>query len=390
MSIRKNLFLLKVYYALRSMLFVLPIITVYYEMQKNVGIDGVFYAEAAFSLVVVCMIVPAGYLSDVWRRKNVLMIGAASSAIGFVFQWLGHGVWQMIMAEMVIGIGFALISSTMSAMAYDTLLSEGREKENLSLQSDLHIVHAIAGAFSAVFGAYLYKIDPDLPVQVTIVICLLGVVAAKLMDEPEIEREKSDVHPLTDMKQTMKYAFHGHKEVACIILLCVVVLNATRLGYWMQQPYYTAVSVPVEYFGILMALGAGASTVGAFLAKREGGMSPKFTVISMILLPVLAYGSAALLANQKGLVLIVLGAFTYGFAKPVIDNAINSRVESKRRATIMSAMNLMMNFAFIVTAPILGWSIDNNGVMNSMQFFAVSVLMLGAFAYVCLKRHKVV
>ena len=90
------------------------------------------------------------------------------------------------------------------------------------------------------------------------------------------------------------------------------------------------------------------------------------------------------------MVLIVLVGVTYGFMKPVVDDAINKRIPSKRRATINSAKEMLQNLTFIFSAPFMGQLVESEGPFMSMMLLAFILLVLGVFVYYLLKKHKVV
>lgn len=390
MSATRNLKLLKLFYAFRSLIFVLPVLTIYYAQEKGVGIGGIFWAEAAFSLGIVLMIVPAGYLSDRWQRKYTLALGGFIAGLGFAIEWLGYGLTQMMIAEFVVGIGFALSDNSIRAMTYDTMLTHGEEKNHQKEASNLHMVQTISGVLAGVIGAYMFKWDANLPIIMCVVMSACAGATAFLMEEPKLHRDEEVKNPFKDMLETCKYALHGHKEVACIILLVVVVLNATRLGFWMHQPYYMAVNVPVEWFGWLSAIGALFATLGAQAAKVEERIKPVFSVLLLILMPIVCYGGAALVGNMFGLIFIALVPLVYGYATPVTGHAINSRVESRRRATILGAKGLVSNLVFILTASLAGWISETHGVFTAMLILSAVLASTGFVAYACLKKHEVI
>lgn len=391
MSLRRNILLLKTFEALRSSLFILPIVTIYYNLQKGVGIDGFYITESAFALAIFIMIVPVGFLSDIWKRKNVLVIGAFVAAIGFLVELLGYGLKDMFIGEFLVGVGFACCSSTVTALAHDTLADMKREDLQAKLQGELSICAFLPTAFAAVVGSWLYKIHPDIPMLLTVIMCLLAMVCALFMKEPDRFKESVKVHPFRDMYETVKYALYGHKEVACIILMMVVLFTVTKLLFWVHQPYFELVEIPIQHFGWLVALGLFFGAFGAWLSYRlEPMLKPWQAVTFILIFPVLVYGIAGLWVNQLSVVLIVLGGTVFGFAKPVIDHAINKRVSSSRRSTVHGAKSLFHNLAFILSAYFVGVYAENFGADTTMILLSGILLILSMPVLWCLKIYKII
>jgi MFS family permease len=390
MSLRRNILLLKIFEALRASLFILPIITIYYNLQKNVGIDGFYITESAFSLAIFMMIVPVGFLSDLWKRKNVLVIGAFLAALGFLVELLGYGLRDMFVGEFLVGVGFACCSSTVTALAHDTLADMKREDLQAELQGQLSIYTFISTAFASVIGSWLYKIHPDIPMLLTVMMCLLAMICALFMIEPNRVKENVNIHPLRDMYETVKYALHGHKEVACIILMMVVLFTITKLLFWVHQPYFELVNIPIEHFGWLVALGLVFGSFGAWLSyKLEPKLKPWQTVSFILIFPVLSYGIAGFWVNQESVVFLVLVSTVFGFAKPVIDHAINKRVSSARRSTVHGAKSLFHNLAFILSAYFVGVYAESFGPASTMMFLAGILFVFSIPVLVLLRIYKI-
>ena len=73
---QRNIPLLNIYAALLGFLPIIAVVVPYYQHQIGLSFQDFLMIEAIFSAVVVAMEVPSGWLSDLWRRKFVLALGA--------------------------------------------------------------------------------------------------------------------------------------------------------------------------------------------------------------------------------------------------------------------------------------------------------------------------
>lgn len=62
---------------------VMPVIVLFYE-ENGLGLKDIFLLKSVYSVAVVAFEIPAGYLADVWGRKNTLLVGCSLAFGGFL------------------------------------------------------------------------------------------------------------------------------------------------------------------------------------------------------------------------------------------------------------------------------------------------------------------
>jgi hypothetical protein len=77
--------------------------------------------------------------------------------------------------------------------------------------------------------------------------------------------------------------------------------------------------------------------------------------------------------------LMIAGSFIFGAASPRINEAINVRVGSERRATILSTASLLRQLAFIPMGLVIGALIDRQGVDAGLYGVAAWLMGSGVF-----------
>lgn len=65
----------------------------------NVTINQYFLIIAFFSLFLVVMEIPSGYLSDQWGRKKTLLLGSVAASIGMLLWATANGFMQYMVGE---------------------------------------------------------------------------------------------------------------------------------------------------------------------------------------------------------------------------------------------------------------------------------------------------
>ncbi|MFP3860730.1 MAG: MFS transporter [Bacteroidales bacterium] len=98
----------------------MPIIVLFYK-NNGLSMQDIFTLKAAYSIAIVLLEIPSGYIADVLGRKKTLIIGAFLGFAGFLIYDFSFNFWGFLMAELVLGIGQSLISGADSALLYDSL-----------------------------------------------------------------------------------------------------------------------------------------------------------------------------------------------------------------------------------------------------------------------------
>ena len=364
---------------MQSAIFLLPVLLPYYKAEIGLDFRDFMIAEAMFAATIILMEVPSGWLSDMWSRKNTLAAGLFFTGLGYGWLLISNSFWDAATGQCIIGIGISLISGTNSAMLYDSLLQDGRTDDYRKLEGRRHGYGLYALGLASLMGGFLYQVHHDLPVILCVVSQLLGMVCALLMLEPVREYRKAEKHPVADMIDTMKYALHGHKEIAGIILFATVIFTATKVMLWTQQPYYELLQLPEIWYGVFTAAGFLLGGIGSHLGhKLDGHVRNRTMFLFMMVAIVAACLIAGTVKSHAVIPLLLIGSVMFGFSWPRVQNAINMRVSSERRATILSTVSLMVNLAFIPVGSLMGIITGAYGIQGGLLALGLFILIGGS------------
>ncbi len=368
MRARRNIFLINAFTVFTNMSFLIAVIVPYYRDQMGLTFQDFLIGEAAFAAVVVLLEVPSGWISDVWHRKYTLALAAVFEIIGYGCLLLGKGLLLAIVAQGIIGIAISLISGTNTALLYDSLLSEGREGEFRAREGKRSGLGFYSVGAASIVSGFLYSLDHRLPLWMSLISLSLALLMACLMVEPDRHKKQPEKHPIADMIDTGRYALHGHPEIGMIILFSAVMFCSTKMIMWPQQPYYMAMHLPEQIFGVLMAAGFGMAGLSSHLGHKLDGKisSVKALAIVWLVAVLVCLGASAHLGWSGVALLMIGGTCLYGIGAPRVSEAINRRVGSERRATILSTQSLMVSLFFIPVGFVIGWISEHHGVQGAL------------------------
>lgn len=355
----------------------MPIVVLFYQ-STEMGMHEIFILKAIYSIAIVFMEIPSGWMADVWGRKKTLILGSILGSVGFLLYSFSYGFLAFVLAEIILGIGHSFVSGADSAMLYDSLKADGKTDKYTREEGRITSAGNFAEAIAGVVGGFLAAISLRTPFYFQFAVAAIAIPAALTLIEPEINTNKH-VHSIKKLVQNIRNTFVSNQKLRVSILLSAVTGTATLTFAWFVQPFFKAINLPVEFFGIFwtaLNLSVGVSSI--FAHKVEEFVGKRWSILLVILLLSAAYIFAGISISYWGLSFLFLFYLVRGIATPIFKNYINEYTDSEVRATMLSVRNFIIRIAFAVIGPLLGWITDNVS-LNKAFILAGGIYLISAF-----------
>ncbi len=339
----------------------MPIVVLFYQ-ENGLGMHEVFQLKAIYSIAMVAMEIPSGWMADVWGRKKTLLAGSVLGATGFLIYSFAHGFAAFVAAEIILGIGYSFVSGADAAMLYDSLKAVDKSKDYVKVEGRITSVGNFAEALAGVAGGFLAAISLRMPFYFQVAIAAMAIPAAMFLTEPTLI-EKGPIHSISKLTKNIAKTLLTNHNLRIAILLSSLTGTATLTFAWLVQPFFKAVNLPVEMFGVFwtaLNITVGASSVFAYNIERAFGK--RTTLIFIITMLAAGYIFSGIAVSYWGIAFLFLFYLVRGIATPVLKNYINLYTQSEVRATMLSVRNFAIRVVFAAIGPLLGWITDNKGL----------------------------
>jgi len=363
----------------------MPIIVLFYQ-ENGLSMQDVLTLKGIYSVAVVILEIPSGYLADVWGRKKSLILGAILGCLGFVVYSFSYGFTGFLAAELILGIGSSFISGSDSAMLYDSLLKMKREKEYLKQESRVMSVGNFAEAIAGIAGGSLALISLRTPFVLQSFIAFIAIPAAFLLLDPNQDSKKSKAG-FKHILSIVKFSLWDSAKLRWNIMLSSVIGCATLTLAWFIQPYLKDLDMEVSTIGVIWTLLN--LTVGfvALLAHRVEGYLGKIGTSVFI---VIGISSGFILTgwfhSLIGVGVLFFFYFVRGIATPVLKDYINRITESDMRATVLSVRNFIIRICFAAIGPFLGWYTDHYSISSALMLAGSIFFVLGGMSVIFMRK----
>ena len=335
----------------------MPVIVLFYQ-ENGMGMQQIFMLKSVYSLGIVAMEIPSGYLADVWGRKKTLLMGAVLGATGFAVYSFSYGFWAFAVAELILGIGYSFVSGADAAMLYDTLKASKQEGEYIKQEGRITSVGNFSEAFAGVCGGFLATISLRMPFYFQFAIASIAIPAAFFLKEPKVHAKEIAVS-FKAILQTVKQTFL-HTELRSALLVSSFTGVASLTFAWFAQPYFQKAGLPVSLFGLmwtLLNLSAGISAFWSYKVERRLGQRNSLLLIIAGLS--CGYFFAAWEISLAGIAILFFFYVMRGISHPILKDYVNRHTGSEVRATILSLRDFVIRINFAIIGPVLGYFTDH-------------------------------
>jgi MFS family permease len=357
---------------------VMPIVVLFYQ-DNDMGMHEIFVLKSIYSVAIVVMELPSGWMADVWGRKKTLVLGSILGSAGILVYSFSYGFWAFAMAEIILGIGHSFVSGADSALLYDSLKSDRKTEKYVKHEGRIASAGNFAEAIAGVAAGFLAAISLRTPFYFQFFVASIAIPASITMIEPKLNATHQ-FQSVKKMIRNIRDVFLTDTNLRVSILLSAVTGTATLTFAWLVQPFFKAVGLPVEWFGILWtALNLTVGVSSAFAFRIEGLLKAKWQILLIIILLSAGYLLSGLAVVREGLVFLFLFYLIRGLATPIFKNYINRYTQSEVRATMLSVRNFVIRISFAVIGPLLGWMTDNIG-LNTAFLMAGGIYFIAAVA----------
>ncbi len=317
--------------------------------------------------------VPTGMLMNRIGRKNTVLISLGVTAVSLVIPMFGEGYWLMLAAFSLLGIGNALMQTSLNPLV-SNLISSDKLASTLTFGQFVKAIASFLAPILCAWGATTllptFGLGWRILFVIYAVVCLLSVA---ILGATPIEEERPD--KASGIKECIKLLGNPFILLCFIGIMCHVGIdvgtNTTAPKIIMER---LALSLEEASFatGLYFIFRTAGCFAGAFILRY---MKPKlFFGISVLMMA----ASMAILLTANTLTAIYVGIALVGFGNSNVFSVVFSQAITAmpREKNEVSGLMIMGLFGGTVFPLAMGYAADAVGQAGAVGVMAAGVIYL--------------
>ena len=356
-----------------------PIWVLYLRDERGFSLTQITFLEVPLFLLIVFAEVPTGAVADRFGRKVSLMLASAILSVSMFVYGIATEYVVVLISNLTWGLAFTFRSGADTALLYDSLKQVGREADFQKLNGRFWALRSAAMLAGYLLGAPIAAATSySFAIMVSAALAACAVPVALSMHEPRHALAQAREPYLRTLTSGIREAWRRSTLRYIFFYSGFVIAGAVAPLLLFQQPWLAAHGVstgelglwqaPVQATEIFAALAAG------WLLTRVGERG----MFAAMPLALFACGMALAAIDHLWIAVAFVGMATVrGLLNQVLAVYVNERIESARRATILSVQNLATNLVMACAWPFGGAVADALGLRAAFLAFAAAALLFG-------------
>jgi predicted MFS family arabinose efflux permease len=337
---------------------------------------------AVYGAMVPIMEIPSGILADRWSRRGVLALAYLALMVSSLVGGLSTSVAMYIVAQIPLGVYFAMYSGAMDSIVYDTVLEETGSSSSFEQRlGRVRAVESVSLVASALAGGVVANlVSTRLTYFLTVPFAALAVLALMRFREPTLHKT-SEREPLrAQIALTMRTITRRGALlpiVALAILTSVTLQTIFEFGpLWLIALSASAIFFGPFWAGLVATLGLSGLLAGRLRLSRRATLAAVLGAMVVASLTLTASHSIAIVTVAQ-----ITLALLVGVVSIFVTRVLHDSVPSTIRTGVASGVNAFTWLAFLPFAAMFGLVSNALGVGRAGWMVTAVVVLAGAILW---------
>lgn len=315
-------------------------------------------AESCFHLASLLFEIPSGAVADAFGRKRCMVVSACLFIASSLMMAMSQSLPGVCLALILSAWGYNFASGTREALAYDSLLFEGREAAYMRYSSAELIIYRLGGSAAALGAGFALALGYRRAYLLDALLGLLALtIAAQLRESPDFVRLQARTafdRTAQCLRESLAFLRRHPRANGVMLINAAAGAVATLLSFFLQSALREA-GLRDELLGpALFLLGLGGA-LGARLSRRLEKW--RFGPLSSLCCGGILFGLALGLSGAPLCMLAggFLAAMLDDCLQVYTDAMLNDMFPSSERATLISVASMIFSLVMIGLSPLIGW-----------------------------------
>lgn len=364
--------------------FSVPIINLFWN---SIGMNqtDIGFTQMMFTIAIVCLDMPMGYLADRFNRKVLNIIGDIGVAFTFLYYAFAKNMYMAIISECLLGIFMAMTNGVDQAfIKYNADKIEPSGKLFKRVNARIFTLRYIVTFVMMLIGGFISKYSLRLAVGMSFVPYITGGIVAFFINDYSKKIHKRHSNILQDMCLNFKEIIKDSKTRA-YLLAYIVGKEITHPHIWIFTPLMIIVGIPIEIVSLGWIFSEVFKIIGAKIAEKI--INIKTSIKFSMIIAITFFWMSILVINTNifTIWIFVLNGLVVGLVSGSMITPLQENAKEENQTSVMSIASTGARLLYIPLVYIINYL---GNIKLQLAFVGMIIIFIPISLYVIVKLIK--
>lgn len=299
--------------------------------QTDIGL-----AQMIFTIVILCLDIPMGYIADRFNRKVINIIGDFGVAFTWLFYAISKNIYMTIIAECLLGLFMAMTNGVdQSFVKFNANKIDSSGNLLKKVNAKMYTARYVALLIVVLIGGFISKYNLRLTIVLSFIPYFVGGIIAIFIKDFNGKAEVKNKNPIKDMIINVKNIIRNAK-VKTYMFTYIIGKEITHAQIWIFTPLLIMVGVPIEIVSFGWVINQIMQIVGGKIAEKMIDLNVSKKLAIPVLIEFVWMIVIVLNTNILTVWLFALNGLVHGLVNGTLITPLQQATKDEVQTSVMS------------------------------------------------------
>lgn len=364
--------------------FSVPIINLFWN---SIGMNqtDIGFTQMMFTIIIVCLDIPMGYLADRFNRKILNIIGDIGVALTFLYYAFAGNMYMAIISECLLGVFISMTNGVdQSFIKYNAEKIDASGELFKKINAKVYTFRYIISFIVMLIGGFISKYSLRLSVGISFLPYFFGGVVAFFIKDYAKKTDKKHKNILKDMYINVK-EITKNKNTKTYLLAYIIGKEITHPHIWIFTPLMIMVGVPIEIVSLGWIFTEIFKIIGAKIAEKIVNIKTSIKFAMLVGITILWMSVLIINTNIFTIWVFVLNGLVQGLVSGSLVTPLQENAKEENQTSVISIASTGARLLYIPLVYVINY-LGNIKPQLALVGMITIFIPISLYAYIKLSK----